>query len=356
MELTFRWYGSKEENIKLSDVKQIPGAKGIVGMIMDIPVGEVWPEDRVKSLREEIEAAGLSLKVIESVNIHDDIKIGKSTRDAYIENYKTTIRNLANQGVEVICYNFMPVFDWLKTDLAYELPDGSNTMAFFKDKILDSPEELIAAVENSSGGFSLPGWEPERLVKVKDLFTEYEGVTEEKLRENFKYFMEAIIPTCEEVGIKMAIHPDDPPFSIFGLPRIVKNAEDLEWIVNSVDSPSNGITFCTGSIGTDPKNNIYEMIADYTKRDRIPFAHIRNIKFLSDVDYYEAAHPSEEGSFDMYKVMKAFHDNGFTGYARPDHGRMIWGEKGRPGYGLYDRALGIAYLKGLWEALEKSEK
>lgn len=353
MEMTFRWYGSNEEKIQLSDVRQIPGVKGIVGMIMDIPAGDVWPEDRIKELRKEVESNGLSLRVIESVNVHDDIKIGKPTRDRYIENYKTTIHNLAKQGVEVICYNFMPIFDWLKTDLAYDLPDGSNTMAFFKDKVLDSPEELIAAVENDSGGFTLPGWEPERLAQVKQLFEEYEDVDEDALRENFKYFMEAIIPTCEEVGIKMAIHPDDPPFSIFNLPRIVKNADDLEWIVNVVDSPSNGITFCTGSIGTDPKNDIYKMIATYTKRNRIPFAHIRNIKFLSDEDYYEAAHPSKEGSFDMYKIMKAFYDNGFEGYARPDHGRMIWGETGRPGYGLYDRALGIAYLNGLWEALGK---
>lgn len=356
MKMTFRWFGSNEEKIQLADIRQIPGVTGIVGMIMDIPAGEVWPVDRIKALRKEVEDSGLTLKVIESVNIHDDIKIGKPTRDKYIENYKTTIRNLASQGIEVICYNFMPVFDWLKTDLAYQLPDGSNTMAFFKKDVIDSPEELIAAVENSSEGFTLPGWEPERLAQVKTLFAEYINVDEEKLRENFKYFMEAIIPTCEEAGVKMAIHPDDPPFSIFNLPRIVKNREDLDWIVSAVDSPSNGITFCTGSIGTDPNNDIYELIATYTKRDRIPFAHIRNIKFLSSEDYYESAHLSKEGSFDMYKVMKAFHDNGFSGYARPDHGRMIWGETGRPGYGLYDRALGITYLHGLWEALEKSKK
>lgn len=355
MKMTFRWYGSNEEKIKLKEIRQIPGVTGIVGMIMDIPAGEVWPEHRIRELREEIELEGLSLKVIESVNIHDDIKIGKPTRDQYIKNYKTTIRHLASQGVEVICYNFMPVFDWLKTNLAYELADGSNTMAFFREELQETPEELIKAVENKTGEFTLPGWEPERLAQVKRLFEDYKFVTEDKLRENFKYFMEAIIPTCEEVGIKMAIHPDDPPFSIFNLPRIVKNMEDLDWIVNAVDSESNGITFCTGSIGTDPDNNIYEMIAKFTRQNRIPFAHIRNIKFLSNEDYYEAAHPSTEGSFDMFKIMKTFHENGFKGYARPDHGRMIWGETGRPGYGLYDRALGITYLTGLWEALEKQK-
>lgn len=354
MEMTFRWYGSNEERIKLSDIRQIPGIKGIVGMIMDIPVGEVWPLDRIEKLREEVENSGLTLKVIESVNIHDDIKIGKATRDYFIENYKITIRNLASQGVEVICYNFMPVFDWLKTDLSYQLDDGSKTMAFFKKDLIESPEELISKMENSSEGFSLPGWEAGRLSQVKQLFEEYKDVDENKLRENFKYFMEAITPTCEEVGIKMAIHPDDPPFSIFNLPRIVKNEQDLDWIIDAVDSPSNGITFCTGSIGTNPDNNISEMISKYTAKDRIPFAHIRNIKFLSPDDYYESSHLSEDGSFDMYKIMKAFYDNGFNGYIRPDHGRMIWGESGRPGYGLYDRALGIMYLQGLWEALEKS--
>lgn len=353
MEMTFRWFGSDEEKIELKDVKQIPGVKGIVGMLMDIPVGEVWPIERIKELREEVENVGLSLKVIESVNIHDDIKIGKPTRDMYIENYKQTIRNLANQGIEVICYNFMPVFDWMKTDLYFKLPDESTTMAFIKEDFIESPDELISKIESESGGFSLPGWEPERLKEITKLFQEYKDVDEEKLRENFKYFMEAIIPVCEEVGIKMAIHPDDPPFSIFDLPRIVKNKEDLDWIVNAVDSPSNGITFCTGSIGTNPNNDLFAMISEFARRDRIPFAHIRNIKFLSEEDYYESAHFSEDGSFDMVKVMEALYDNGFDGYIRPDHGRMIWGEEGRAGYGLYDRALGVTYLNGIWETLSK---
>lgn len=353
MEMTFRWFGSSEENISLSDIRQIPGVKGVVGMIMDIPVGEVWPESRIEKLRKEVESNGLTLRVIESVNIHDDIKSGKKTRDYYIENYKTTIRNLAKQGVKVICYNFMPVFDWMKTDLAYKLEDGSETMAFFSDNFIDSPEEVIKKVENDSSGYSLPGWEPERLNQIKQLLDDYSDVDESRLRENFKYFMEAIIPTCEEVGIKMALHPDDPPYPIFNLPRIVKNEEDLDWIINAVDSPSNGITFCTGSIGTNPDNDVPYLIKKYAKLDRIPFAHIRNIKFLNDSDYYESAHLSKNGSFDMYKIMQALYDSGFDGYIRPDHGRMIWGETGRPGYGLYDRALGITYLNGLWEALSK---
>ncbi len=361
MEMTFRWYGSKEEKITLQQIRQIPAVTGIVGTLMDIPVGEVWPEDRIKALRDEIEAAGLTLKVIESVNIHDDIKIGLPSRDKYIENYKTTIRNLAKYGVEVICYNFMPVFDWVKSDLDYELPDGSRTLAFVGKNIPEDPEEIIRRVESSSNDFELPGWEPERLAQVKELLVAYKDVDEAKLRENLVYFLKAIIPTCEEVGVKMAIHPDDPPYSIFGLPRIIKNAEDLRWLCDAVDTPANGITLCTGSISEDPHNNVYDILAEFCGRGRIHFAHVRNIKFMEGedhdgYDFYEAPHKSELGSLDMYKILKVMHDNGFDGFIRPDHGRMIWGETGRPGYGLYDRALGCTYLNGLWEAIVKNAK
>lgn len=352
--MTFRWYGSQEEKIKLQEIRQIPAMKGIVGTLMDIPVGEVWPRNRIQSLKEEVEAAGLSLKVIESVNIHDDIKIGLPTRDRYIENYIETIRNLAAFGIEVICYNFMPIFDWVKSDLDYRLADGSSTLAFIAEDIPEDPEVIIKKIETSSSQFTLPGWEPERLAHVKELFAAYKEVDEEKLRENLAYFLKAVIPVCEEVGIKMAIHPDDPPYSIFGLPRIIKNREDLDWLCNVVDSPSNGITLCTGSIAEEPTNDVYAILAEFCARDRIPFAHVRNIQFLEGKNFYEAPHKSEEGSLDMYKILKSMYDNGFDGYIRPDHGRMIWGETGRPGYGLYDRALGAVYLNGLWEALEKN--
>ncbi len=228
MEMTLRWFGPGADKIKVQDIAQIPGIKGVVGMIMDIPAGEVWPKECIKALKEEIEAAGLTLKVIESVNIHDDIKIGLPSRDKYIENYKTTIRNLAEFGIEVICYNFMPIFDWLKSDLEYILADGSKTMAFIAQDIPEDPQVIIDRVQAADNGFSLPGWEPERLSEVKRLFEAYKEVNEDKLRENFAYFLKAIIPTCEEVGIKMAVHPDDPPSPMFGLPRVVKYREDLD--------------------------------------------------------------------------------------------------------------------------------
>lgn len=359
MEMTFRWYGADQEKITLDQIREIPGVKGVVGCMMDIPVGEVWPEERVAALVKQVEDHGLTLKVIESVNIHDDIKVGLPSRDKYIENYKQTIRNLAKYGIKVICYNFMPVFDWIKSDLDYQLPDGSKTLCFEKKDIPDDPQELLDTYSKGTNGFTLPGWEPERLAQVKHLFEIYKDVDEDKLRENLVYFLKAIMPTCEECDVKMAIHPDDPPYSMFGLPRIIKNREDLDWLCNAVDTPYNGITLCTGSIAEDPANDVYAILEEFTRRGRIHFAHVRNIKYLhpgENKDFYESAHLSEEGSLDMYRIVQALHDNGFTGFIRPDHGRMIWGETGRPGYGLFDRALGVAYINGLWEALEKKGK
>ncbi|MDR0485067.1 MAG: mannonate dehydratase [Alphaproteobacteria bacterium] len=354
MKMTMRWYGKNFDSIPLEYMRQVPNVKGIVGTLFDVPAGELWSKEKIKELKDTIEKAGLTLEVIESVNIHEDIKLGLPTRDKYIENYKQTIRNLAEFGIKVICYNFMPVFDWMKTEMAYPLADGSTTMAFFKKGVEKTPEELAKEVLEKNQGTVLPGWEPERLAHVSALIKQYENITEEKLRENLKYFLQQVIPVCEQVDVKMAIHPDDPPYSIFGLPRIVKNREDLDYICKAVDSPYNGITLCTGSIGEDPNNDCVAIVAEFTKRGRIPFAHVRNIKFIGNgKDCYESAHFSKEGSLDMFKIMEALYDNGFDGYVRPDHGRMIWGETGRPGYGLYDRALGAMYLGGIWESLEK---
>lgn len=358
MEMTFRWYGPSQDKVTLEQIAQIPGVRGVVGCLMDIPVGEVWPEERIADLVRQVEERGLTLKVIESVNIHDDIKAGLPSRDAYIENYKQTIRNLARHGVKVICYNFMPVFDWVKSDLDYPLPDGSRTLCFEGAAIPDDPQELLDTYASGTNGYVLPGWEPERLAQLRHLFDIYRDVDEDRLRENLVYFLRAIMPTCEECDVRMAIHPDDPPYSMFGLPRIMKNRDDLDWLCRTVDTPYNGITLCTGSIAEDPANDVYAILAEFTRWGRIPFAHVRNIRYLhpdepGNRDFYEAAHLSEAGSLDMYRIVAALHDNGFDGFIRPDHGRMIWDETGRPGYGLYDRALGCAYINGLWEAIDK---
>ncbi|WP_137597655.1 mannonate dehydratase [Paucilactobacillus kaifaensis] len=354
LKMGFRWFGKDDDPISLSKIRQIPGTTQVVGALFDIPVGEVWPKERIAQLKQEVEASGLKLEVIESVNIHDDIKIGKPSRDRYIANYQQTIRNLSEYGIKVICYNFMPVFDWIRTNLAYKLEDGSNVMSFEHKKVEGDPEQIIKSVQDESNGYSLPGWEPERLAEVKHLFSEYADVDADKLRENLKYFLDAIIPVCEECDIKMAMHPDDPPRPLFGLPRIYKNREDMQAIVSMHDSPYNALTICTGSLGENPENDVPALIREFVKKNRAPFIHARNIKFAGEPgDFHESAHLSSMGSIDMFEVMKALHDTNFDGYIRPDHGRNIWGETGRPGYGLYDRALGIAYLNGLWEALDK---
>ena len=357
MKMTFRWYGENNDTVTLKQIRQIPGSPGIVGALFDIPVGEVWEKDDIAKLKKTVEDAGLTLEVIESVNVHEDIKLGVPSRDKYIENYKTTIRNLAEFGIKVICYNFMPIFDWLRSDLAYPLADGSNALCYIDEKVKAvDPIDLVKNIGDNSNGFSLPGWEPERLAELTSLFEQYREMDEEKLFANLKYFLEQIIPVCEECDVKMAIHPDDPPWSIYGLPRIVTCKENLDRLVHLVDSPYNGLTLCSGSLGANKNNNIPEMVRYFGKMGRIHFAHVRNIKFFGDRDFHESAHLSSDGSLDLYEIMKAYYDIGFDGYIRPDHGRIIWDEVARPGYGLYDRALGIAYLQGLWEAIDKENR
>ncbi|MHB8062169.1 MAG: mannonate dehydratase [Ruminiclostridium sp.] len=356
MKMTFRWFGEKDDSVKLEQIRQIPGVTGVVGALYDVPVGEVWPLEKVTALKNTVEKAGLKLEVIESVNIHEDIKLGLPTRNRYIENYKQSIRNLRRVGVKVICYNFMPVFDWLRSDLSMKLEDGSEVMAYDNNIIKNlDPIKMVEEMASNSNGFVLPGWEPERLKELKDTLEKYKSIDEEKLFSNLKYFLEEIIPVCEKTDIKMAIHPDDPPWSLFGLPRIATCKENLDRILKLVDNPYNGLTLCSGSLGSNPKNNIPELVRYFGNMGRIHFGHVRNIKFVAEKTFHESSHLSTDGSFDMFEIMKAYHDIGFDGYIRPDHGRMIWGEKARPGYGLYDRALGITYLNGLLEAIRKME-
>lgn len=354
MKTTFRWYGLGNDTIPLSHIKQIPSMTGVVWALHDIPAGEIWPEERIAEVKSQTEPYGLNIDVVESVNVHESIKLGSPDRELYIENYKTTLRNLGKFGVKVVCYNFMPVFDWIRTDLFKKADDGSTALFYEHAKINGiDPKVLVKQFEENSKDLTLPGWEPERLKHLDKLFDLYKGMTEEKLRENLKYFLERIIPVAEEVGIQMAIHPDDPPFSVFGLPRIVKCYDDLKKIIEMVDSPSNGITLCSGALGPNRHNDIPKMIRAF--HQRIPFAHIRNIKVFDNGDFYETSHLTRDGSLDIAEIVRAYHEVGFDGYWRPDHGRHIWDEKCRPGYGLYDRALGIMYVEGLWDAYEKTK-
>ncbi|MBQ4110921.1 MAG: mannonate dehydratase [Clostridia bacterium] len=345
MEMTFRWYGDSDP-VTLEKIRQIPGVTGIVSAIYDIPVGEAWPYEKIVELKEKIEKSGLKLMVIESVPVHEDIKTGDGNRDLYIENYCTTLRNLAKAGIDCVCYNFMPVFDWTRSDLAYELPDGSNALIY--------KEETVEKMNPLTGDLSLPGWDSSYTKDgMKALLEKYSHISEEDLWNNLKYFLDRVIKVAEEVKVKMAIHPDDPPWGIFGLPRIITNKANVERFLKLYDSVYNGLTLCSGSLGVSKDNDIVDMI--YSFPERIHFAHIRNVKITGEKSFEESAHKSECGSLDIFKIVKAYHDTGFKGYIRPDHGRMIWGETGRPGYGLYDRALGAVYINGLWEAVDKMQ-
>jgi mannonate dehydratase len=356
MKMTFRWFDAHNDTITLNQIRQIPGVTGVVGTLSDIPAGELWPYDAIRAYKNNIEAHGLELEVIESVNVHEDIKLGLPSRDRYIDNYIKTIGNLGKQGIRVICYNFMPVFDWLRTDLAEKLADGSTAMSYNEELLKNkTPVQLVEDISRGNNGFALPGWEPERLSALQAVLRLYRDVTADKLFANLQYFLKAILPACEKYDVKMAIHPDDPPWGIFGLPRIVTCKDNLERLLRLADSPYNGLTLCSGSLGANPDNNIPELIRYFGQMGRIHFGHVRNIKIDAKGLFRETAHLSSSGSLDMFEIMKAYHDIGFTGYIRPDHGRMIWNEKARPGYGLYDRALGITYLSGLWEAIDKMD-
>ncbi|REK74185.1 mannonate dehydratase [Paenibacillus paeoniae] len=349
MEMSFRWYG-EDDPVKLEYIAQIPGMKGIVTAIYDVPVGETWPMDKINALKARIESVGLKISVIESVPVHEDIKLGLPSRDKYMENYKQTIRNLGSAGIPVICYNFMPVFDWTRSDLEFELPDGSTTLIY--------EEETVQRMNPRLGDLSLPGWDTSYGEGgLAGLLEQYEEVDEEKLWENLGYFIRGIMPAAVESEVKMAIHPDDPPWPIFGLPRIITNKENLDRFLDLYDSPYHGLTLCSGSLGCDPKNDYVEMVNYFGGvKNRIHFAHLRNVKITGEKSFWESGHLSEWGSLDFYEIVKAYVDYGFDGPFRPDHGRMIWGEKGRAGYGLYDRALGAVYINGLTEAVKKSSQ
>lgn len=351
MQIGFRWYGEGNDSVSLKQIKQIPGVETIVWALHDMQAGEEWPMEKILEVKRQANLYGFNIDVVESVNVHEDIKLGLPSRDVYIENYKNTIKKLAKVGVKVICYNFMPVFDWIRTDLFKEHEDGSTALFYEKSKVNDiDPMELVNKIGNNPD-YTMPGWEPERLENLTKLFEAYKEVNEEDLFNHLQYFLEAIIPVCEENDIKMAIHPDDPPWPIFGLPRIITNQENIRRVLKLVDSPYNGVTLCSGSLGSNPSNDIVDMVREFA--ERIPFAHVRNVKVYENGDFIETSHRKQDGTVDIVGIMKAYHESGFKGYIRPDHGRHIWDEKCRPGYGLYDRALGIMYLLGIWDSLEK---
>ncbi|MGL4387947.1 MAG: mannonate dehydratase [Brevinema sp.] len=342
MYMTFRWYGPNDP-ISLDYIRQIPKMKGIVSSLHDEPTGTLWDLAKINSYKKNIENHGLNFKVIESVPVHEDIKLGKSSRDKYIENYIGTLKNLATAGLEVVTYNFMPVFDWTRTSLDTPFSDGSTALTYKHKDIL--------AMDPTSPDLTLPAWVKYNNEELRSLLDAYKSIDIEDLWKNFEYFLKAIAPVAHDNRIKLALHPDDPPWSIFGLPRIITNKKALERVLSTVDVPENGLCFCTGSLGISPENDCLDMVKTFATKKRIHFAHCRNVSIDDDHDFSEVKHTNDVGIIDFVKILKAYKDAGFDGPIRPDHGRIIWGEKGLAGYGLYDRALGATYLQGIWDAL-----
>ncbi len=383
LEQTFRWFGPADE-VSLADIKQT-GAIGIVTALHQIPCGDVWEDKDILDRKEIIENAGLTWSVVESVNVHESIKIGSTERDAYIEKYKTTLKNLSTAGIKTVCYNFMPVLDWTRTHLRYTLKDDAVALRYdaialaaFDLYILkreDSFAEFSESVQSKAKIYlstlsgeeiklltatimsGLPGTdEVFTIPEFKQHLVKYHTVDENKLRENLTYFLRAIIPFAEQEGIKMCIHPDDPPFPILGLPRVVCNEEDLKFIVNAVDSDSNGITFCSGSLGANPANDLPGIVERLG--NKIHFLHLRNVQREADGSFYEAPHL--EGSTNMFAVMqnvikeqakRAATGKGIVAIPlRPDHGHLILDDFKRntyPGYSVIGRLKGLAELRGL---------
>ncbi len=351
MKMIFRWFPEGDDSVTLEQIRQIPGVSGVASCLPSVPAGEVWPFETIKGMKDEVSACGLEMEVIESVNVHEDIKKGLPSRDRLIENYIATVKNLHRAGVKCICYNLMPVMDWARSELARPMEDGSTVMAYSHEALtaLD-PQTIGGSMHSESGGFSLPGWEPERMPRMAADIEFYRNMPVEQYRENIKYFLDALMPCAEMYDMNFAIHPDDPPWQLFGLPKVITGGETIRRFLALNDSPRSGLAFCTGSLGANPENDLPALIREFGTAGRIHFAHLRNIRRTSPRDFHETAHLSSCGDLDMLAIVRALRESGFDGYIRPDHGRMIWGEQARPGYGLYDRALGTQYLLGLWEA------
>lgn len=341
MKMTMRWFGSGD-TVRLQDIAQIPVVKGIVGTIEDKREDEVWTEADFAALKAQVNACGFSLDVIESIRVPEAIKKGAPERDALIEVFCESLRNMGRVGIPVLCYNFMPVFDWMRTDLAYQLPDGSLVTSYDHQALLSYDlsrglEMRVAWARGFTGA------------ELQAALDEYRDIDEEALFENFAYFLRRVVPVAEEAGVFLALHPDDPPWPIFGLPRIVRDADTIQRILKVVDSPHNGLTFCTGSLGALPSNDLVSMVHQFS--DRINFAHLRNVEITGEQSFLEVAH-TQPTHVNLPAVMQALIDVGYIGPLRPDHGRTIWGETSRTCYGLYDRALAVMYLYGLWQGMQ----
>ena len=382
---TFRWFGP-EFGVSLSDIKQL-GVEGIVAACQKVPIGEVWPVETIATLRSEIMAHGMEWAVVESVNIHTAIKYGLPERDTYIANYIQTLKNLAENGIYDVCYNFMQLIDWTRTDLDYILPTGASALRY--SPVSASAFDLfILERENAKESYTKEAYDDaktyfdaltylekkkleesilsgmpgsKKLIALEEFKANHATVlkiSKKQLQDNLSYFLNAVIPEAEKIGVRMAVHPDDPPFSVFGVPRIVSNYQEIKFLLECCPSSSNGLTFCSGSLGASSSNDLVKIIEDFG--EKIHFIHLRNVTREEDGSFYEADHLN--GSVPIEKVMKALikqqqarkrSNNGIVGIPmRPDHGHVLLDDKRRQiefysGYSLIGRAIGLSQLTGL---------
>lgn len=383
MEKTWRWFGRKDP-ITLDMLRQI-GVEGIVTALHNIPLGEVWPREEIRNLRQEIERHGMRWSVVESLPVTETIKYAGKDRDEQIEIYKQSMRNLAAEGVKTICYNFMPILDWARTDLEYPNPDGTSNLyfnraefAYFDIHILkrenaekDWTESDLARVEELkskmtpegekrlidniiiktqgfvSGNFSESDYAP--VEKFRNMLKLYEGIDKNQLRENMKYFLKAIMPVCEETDIKMCVHPDDPPMSVFGLPRIVTCEEDIEWFLNAVPNWHNGLTFCAGSLSAGAHNDVVKLAEKFA--DRTHFAHIRICCVEPNGNFKESSHLDPR----LIKIVRTFEEKNPSIPMRVDHAPLMLGDEKmgyNPGYSFHGRMLALGMVSGIMATID----
>ena len=389
MEKTWRWFGKKDK-ITLPMLRQI-GVEGIVTALHEVPNGEIWTVEAINDLKSYIESYGLRWSVVESLPVCEAIKYAGTEREQLIENYKVSLANLGKCGVKTVCYNFMPVIDWIRTDLHYPWPDGTSSLyydrirfAYFDIKILEregaekdyteeelhkvaeldkvitetEKDDLIDTIIVKTQGFvngNIKEGDKNPVAIFKRLLGLYKDIDRDALRENMRYFLSAIMPVCEEYGVNICVHPDDPPFQVLGLPRIVTNESDIEWFLNAVDNPHNGLTFCAGSLSAGAHNDTRELAKKFAGRTH--FVHLRSTEAMPGGNFIESSHLSGRGH--LIDLIRIFEKENPGLPMRVDHGRMMLGDEDKgynPGYSFHGRMLALAQVEGMMAVVDDEKQ